>query len=124
MNAMQAKAEPKKVKLGDKEYNFILDLTAFCNLEEAWEKLTGKRNIIKAIKWDDLNLRETVIVIWAGLLAHHPDITLAEVQKLVGLHNLQPLQELVAEMLGLVMPQATPEEQKEAQEKAEAEGKN
>lgn len=117
MTNARAARPGRKIKLEGQDYHLILDMNAFCLLEERVEKMTGNRNIFTAIDWQNLNLRDFSLVIWAGLMTEHPELELTDVRRMVTLPKFQELRPIIDEMLVEAMPQPEPRKEGEVEEK-------
>jgi hypothetical protein len=88
-----------QVDLGDgKTRNLRYDLNAFCDLE----RVTGK----SITEFSSPSITDVRALVWAGLLHEEPGLTEREVGALLGMADVQDVMGLVAEALGLAMPEA------------------
>ena len=88
-----------------KAYRFILSVNALCELEDAVGD--GAMNIFMAQNDPSrLKIKTARAVFWAGLRDHHPDMTLEEAGRLVGVIGFQRVNELVAEAINAAFPGA------------------
>lgn len=100
-NVKSVKVKPTKMTIGDKEFNFILDLNAFAELEDNYgsiSELMGKidKGSIKAIR----------AVLWAGLQNNENPPTEKEVGSNIQLAQLEDYSKLIAEAMGVALPEA------------------
>lgn len=93
MNADQVRVKRIPVML-DKERNLVMDLNAFCALEQEYG------SIDKAFTdMQQRNIGAIRAILWAGVLHEYPEgqePTPKEIAKFVGMHNLQDIVQAVS----------------------------
>ncbi len=121
MDAKAARNPGQKVKIDGTEYHLVLDMNSFCLLEEELEKRNpAKRNIFRAVNWQDPSLRDLVLIVWCAIMTHHPEITLEAFRENLTMEQLGELKPVIERMMatsnppseGGEKPQLTEEEKK------------
>lgn len=99
---------PGRKFLLDEERYLVLDLNAFCLLEQKVEQLTGDRNIFTAIDWSKPNLRDFTLIIWAALQTNYPELSLEEVRRILPFKLIPTLQPVINALMEDSMPPTEP----------------
>jgi hypothetical protein len=100
-NVKSVKMKPVKLKLGENEYNFILDLNAFSELEDDFGSIGELM-----MRVESGSIKALRAVIWAGLLNNENAPSLKEVGSNIQISQLDELSRMIAEGMGVALPES------------------
>lgn len=118
----------RTIDLGDRPRKVVLDLNAFCLLEEKLEReardkhnseqarLTAEvpghqfqpfpgLSVLEAVKWNKPGVRDLRLILWASLLSDDPDLSLEQLGKLCSFEKLNELSPVLHELIFSAFPQ-------------------
>lgn len=91
------------VTIGSNEYPLRYDFNAICQIEELLEI-----NVFQASAWEDfgekLSARKILILLWAGIIHKHPEMTREDLGKEIDLGDAHHLVEKVTQALTEALP--------------------
>lgn len=87
--------------MADAEYTLKFSTNAICELEERLDK--GLNTIIANME----RVATVRALLWAGLRAHHPDVTIATAGELIDLAGVAPVTEAIGKALTAAFPKVS-----------------
>lgn len=87
----------REIEIGQKRYTAVMDLEAMCRLEDHWtQQYDGKETTFAEVMEKGMrgSIKHARSILWASLLRHHPDVTLADVSGITFLELQQQMKTL------------------------------